>query len=274
MHLSADTIQRLQRIQAVLDQLNPDTEPQALLVPGSAQPRTTIIVFPGSFNPPTNAHIALLQQARLFARTHGATSLYAAISKRIIDKEKVERPTLLDRIDLLDTVLHRYLQDTGIMLFNRGLYVEQAQAVRASFPQVKHLYFLLGFDKIVQIFDPHYYKDRDASLVALFNIAELLVAPRGNDGEKELNELLHRPENARFAYFVYPLTLDVQYRNVSSTQIRQGDASALREVPQEVQQFIRETHAYQPPFRKPDGTVVDYYAERVHKMHKIMNELI
>ncbi len=272
MHLSADTIQRLQRIQMVLDQLNPDTEPQVLLVPGSPRPSATIIVFPGSFNPPTNAHIALLQQARLFAQMHKSTSLYAAISKRIVDKEKVERPTLLDRINLLDTVLHRHLRDTGIMLFNRGLYVEQAQAVRASFPQVQPLFFLLGFDKIVQIFDPHYYKDRDTSLIALFNIAELLVAPRGKDGEKELNELLHRPENERFAHFVHPLTLDMQYRDVSSTQIRQGNAASPHEVPQEVRQFIHETHAYQPPLHKPDGTVVDYYAERVQAMHKFVNE--
>lgn len=272
MYLSTHTIRRLQRIQAVLDQLNPDTGPQALLVPGSARPNATSIVFPGSFNPPTNAHIALLKQARLFAQAHGTTSLYAAISKRIVDKEKVERPTLLDRIDLLDTVLHRRLRNTGIMLFNRGLYVEQAQAVRASFPQVKHLFFLLGFDKIVQIFDPHYYEDRDPSLVVLFNIAELLVAPRGKDGEKELNELLHRPENERFARFVHPLPLGVQYRNVSSTQIRQGNAASLHEVPQEVRQFMRETHAYQPPFHKPDGTVIDYYADRMQAMHKILNE--
>lgn len=272
MHFSTDTIQRLLRIQAVLDQLNPDATTQALLVPQSAQPRTTIIVFPGSFNPPTNAHLALLKQARLFAQKHSATSLYAAISKRIVDKETVERPTLLDRIDLLDTVLHSYLQDTGIMLFNRGLYVEQAQAVCASFPQVQHLFFLLGFDKIVQIFDPHYYEDRNASLVGLFDIAELLVAPRGSDGEQELDQLLHRPENERFARFVHPLAFDVQYRNISSTQIRQGDAAALQEVPPEVQRFIRETHAYQSPLQRPDGTVIDEYAERVKEMNKLLRQ--
>ena len=270
MQLSTDTIHRLQQIQATLDQLNPDAAPQALLVPGSTEPRTTIIVFPGSFNPPTNAHIALLQQACLFAQQHDATSLYAAISKRIVDKEQVERPTLLDRIDLLDTVLHHYLQDTGIMLFNRGLYVEQAQAVRASFPQVEHLYFLLGFDKIVQILDPHYYQDRDASLVALFKIAELLVAPRGNDGEQELEQLLHQPENERFARFVHPLPFDAKYRNLSSTQIRQGDDAALQEVPSEVQQFIRESRAYQPPIHRSDGTVIDEYAIRVKEMNEML----
>ena len=269
MYLSTYDIQRLRRIQALLNQLNPDEEPQALLVSGSPPPQTTIIVFPGSFNPPTNAHVALMKQARLFGQVYEAASLYAAISKRTVDKEKVERPTLLDRVDLLDTVLHTYIQDTGIILFNRGLYVEQAQALRAAFPTVQHIFFLLGFDKIIQIFDPHYYKDRDASLIALFSLAELLVVPRGNDGEQELESLVHRPENERFARYVHALPFDSQYRAMSSTRIRQG--SAMHDVPYEVQQFIRETHAYEPPFQRPDGTTVDYYEERIKEMYSLLH---
>ena len=267
MPLSTETIQRLKRIQALLDSLNPDAEPQALLVPNSLAPQSTIIVFPGSFNPPTNAHIALLQQARIFAHNYEPAYLYAAISKRTVDKETVERPTWLDRIDLLNTVLHTYLHDTGIILFNRGLYVEQAQALRASFPDIQHIFFLLGFDKIVQIFDPHYYKDRDTSLVTLFELAELLVAPRGDDGEKELSALLHRSENERFAQYVHPLPFDAQYRHISSTLIRQGSDASLHDVPAEVQRFIRETHVYEAPSHQPNGTIVDAYAEHVQEMN-------
>lgn len=270
MFLSTHTLQRLKRIQALLDQLNPDAEPQALLVPGSPQPHANIVVFPGSFNPPTNAHIALLKQVGLFAHAHAPALLYAALSKCTVNKETVERPTLLDRIDLLETVLHRYVQHTGIILFNRGLYVEQAQAIRTSFPDVQRIFFLIGFDKIVQIFDPRYYEDRDASLVALFHLAELLVAPRGNDGEQELHTLLHRPENERFAHYVHLLPLEVQYRNMSSTHIRQGDAASLHDVPHEVQQFMRETHVYEPPVHQPDGTVVDYYDKHVMEMNQLL----
>ncbi|GAC1645016.1 MAG: hypothetical protein NVS4B12_10690 [Ktedonobacteraceae bacterium] len=254
----------------MLDQLNPAAEPQALLVSGSPQPHANIVVFPGSFNPPTNAHIALLKQAALFAHAHLPAFLYAAVSKRTVNKEMVERPTLLDRIDLLETVLHQHVQNTGIILFNRGLYVEQARAIRTSFPNVERLFFLVGFDKIVQIFDPRYYKNRDASLVALFHLAELLVAPRGNEGEQELHALLHRPENERFAHYVHLLPLEVQYRNMSSTRIRQGDAKSLHDVPREVQQFMRETHVYEPLVHQPDGTVVDYYDKRVMEMNLLL----
>src|SRR5579864_7298842 len=126
---SKRTVNRLKQIQSLLDQLNPDAAPQALIVPGSLQPQGTIIVFPGSFNPPTNAHLALLEQAQQFAQLQTFSpnekslpmQLYAAVSKRITDKENVERPLMLDRIMLLNTVLHHYLSSVGIMLFNQGL---------------------------------------------------------------------------------------------------------------------------------------------------------
>lgn len=260
---SSFTVQRLKRVQALLDQLDPEAAPQALIVPGSPTPEGNIIVFPGSFNPPTTAHLALLKQARQFARSHGFAHLYAAISKRITDKETVERPLLLDRIILLDNVLRHHVRHTGIMLFNRGLYVEQAEAVRASFPQVKKLYFLIGFDKIVQIFDPHYYEDRDAALHELFVLAELLVAPRKGAGAAELAQLLDQPENQQFARYVHALPLSAAYQNISSTRIRQSFDGHEQEVPPEVRRFIRETHAYMPPQELADGSKIDYYGERM-----------
>src|SRR6266446_7467562 len=219
---SAYTIQRFKQVQALLDRLDPEAEPQALVVPGSPTPEGGIIVFPGSFNPPTTAHLAMLKQARHFAYLHGHMKVYAAISKHIVDKEAVERPLLVDRIVLLDTVLRHHLRHTGIMLFNRGLYVEQAEAVHTSFPQVTRLYFLIGYDKIVQILDPHYYEDRDAALHELFALADLLVAPRGSAGPAELTRLLDQPENRQFAPHIHALPLNAAYRDVSSTHIREN----------------------------------------------------
>ncbi len=259
---SSYTIRRFKHLQSLLDQLDPEGAPQALIVPGSPTPESNIVVFPGSFNPPTTAHLALLKQARQFARSHGFAHLYAAISKRTTDKETVERPLLLDRIILLETVLRHHVRHTGIMLLNRGLYVEQAEGVRASFPQVKKLYFLIGFDKIVQIFDPHYYEDRDAALHELFALAELLVAPRGA-GAAELAQLLDQPENRQFARYVHALPLSAAYQNISSTRIRQSFDAHEHEVPPEVRRFIRETHVYMPPQELADGSKIDYYGERM-----------
>ncbi len=275
LHLLPQTIQRLKHIQSLLDQLQPQAAPQAFVVPGSPQPQGIIIVFPGSFNPPTTAHLALLEQARQYAYTHLATSstqLYAAISKRIVDKEHVERPLIFDRILLLQTVLQHHLPDTGILLFNRGLYVEQAQAVYASFPTVKKLFFLMGFDKIVQILDPHYYDDRDVALRELFKLAKLLVAPRGEAHANTLAELLNQPQNQPFASYIHTLPFDPAYRDISSTNIRQQSDRYTDDIPQEVQQFVQETHAYELPLHLADGTQIDYYGERVKALEKLLGE--
>ncbi len=256
-------VQRFKRVQRLLDELDPQAKPQVRLVSGSPVLRGNIIVFPGSFNPPTTAHLAMLQQAQEFGYRHGGMGIYAAMSKRTTDKETVVRPLLVDRIILLETVLHNHVPETGILFFNRGLYVEQAEAVRAQFSHVKQLYFLLGFDKIVQIFDPHYYEDRDKALRELFTLAEILVAPRAGSGPAELNKLLAQPENRPFVGHVHALPLDTTYRDISSSRIRQGAAAHEQDVPPEVLHFISDTGAYDPPQRQADGSTRDVYGERV-----------
>lgn len=265
---SKSTIQRFKLAQRLLDELDPQAKPQVRLLPGSPVPRDNIIVFPGSFNPPTNAHLAMLQEAHEFGRAHGGMGVYAAMSKRTTDKESVERPLLVDRLLLLETVLHTHAPHTGILLFNRGLYVEQAEAIRAQFSRVKQLYFLLGFDKIVQIFDPHYYDDRDKALRELFALAEILVAPRAGAGPAELSALLAQPENAPFSSHVHSLSLDNNYRDIAASRIRLDVAAHEQDVPPEVLRYIRETGAYAPPQELADGSTKDVYVERMQAIQE------
>jgi nicotinic acid mononucleotide adenylyltransferase len=269
-YISPHTVQQLRHIQTLLDQLHPEAAPRAFIVPGSPEPRHAIIVFPGSFNPPTKAHLALLKQAQRFAHEHEPMCLYAATSKHTVDKEMVERPLLVDRIHLLEVVLKRRLPHAGIMLFNRGLYVEQAEAIHRAFPQVSKLYFLIGFDKIVQIFDPRYYKDRDLALHELFELADFLVAPRGEAGPEVLSMLLDRPENRQYTGHIHALPLSAAYRNISSTRIRQSPVAYEQEVPAEVLRFIRETHVYEPPLELQDGTKIDQYGERMRAIESAL----
>jgi hypothetical protein len=57
--------------------------------------------------------------------------------------------------------------------------------------------------------------------------------------------------------------LSSEYRAVSSTSVREGGEDVQHEVPQEVRQFMRDTRAYEPPLHKEDGSIVDYYGERI-----------
>jgi len=125
----------------------------------------------------------------------------------------------------------------------------------------------VGFDKIVQILDPRYYTEREAALRELFGLAQLLVTPRGNDGEQELAELLAQPENRPFARSIHPLSLEARYRYISSTQARQGEQANI--IPPQARDFIWRTHPYATPLDA--GSEIDLYAERTQALQRLLN---
>ena len=197
----------------------------------------------GSFNPPTIAH-QTLAQAGLTAG--GLDHAWYTLSTRTVDKEVVTGAGLEDRLLLLD-LLVAVDPRLGVLLLNRGLYVDQARLVRAAYPTLGELVFLVGFDKIVQIFDPRYYDDRDAALEQLFALATFLVAPRGQDEAPALASLLAQPENRRFADAVRPLDLPPGLREVASSTVRTGLADGEQPdqtVPSEVTAFVEATGLY------------------------------
>ena len=170
------------------------------------------------------------------------------------------RPTATDRALLLRQVAARE-PGLGVVLFNRGLYAEQAVAARAAFPDAE-LRFIVGYDKARQIFDPRYYADRDVALRQLFSRVALLVAPRADAGPEALADLLARPENAPFRERVSALPFDHAWATDSATTVRlaarAGEPFAAL-VPPETVAFV-ETLA---PYAAPDpADTPDYYERR------------
>ncbi|MBI3964109.1 MAG: hypothetical protein HY329_00620, partial [Chloroflexi bacterium] len=187
------------------------------------------------------------------------------LSKHTVDKEVVTGACLVDRLLVLDRQ-SRSATGLGVVVVNRGLYVDQATILRRLFPDLDELTMLVGFDKIVQILDSKYYDDRDTAVAQLCSLATLTVAPRGTAGRAELDELLARPENARFRTCVSTIDLPSQLRDLASSLSRaalQGGNITLPELPTAAQEFVRETGCYQPPVRLSCGDLVDPYALRV-----------
>jgi nicotinamide-nucleotide adenylyltransferase len=141
------------------------------------------------------------------------------ISRVTVDKERVTRAPLDARLATL-TALVAARPGDAVALINRGLYADQAQAVRDALPDLASLAIITGYDKIVQIFDPHYYADRTAALDELFGLAEVLVAPRGDADAADLAALLAQPANQPYAARVHFIPLDPRWRTRSSTEIR------------------------------------------------------
>lgn len=168
-----------------------------------------------SMNPLTRAHLALADAACVAARLDALAWVATA---RTVDKEDVERAALPDRL----TAAWRFASATGdaLLLMRDGLYVEQARAARALLASGVEIALIVGFDKIVQIFDPRYYANRDAALRALFAQVELVVAPRGEESEADLAALLASSENRPFATRVRFCPLPAEYRGDSSSEAR------------------------------------------------------
>jgi nicotinamide-nucleotide adenylyltransferase len=226
-----------------------------------------LLIIPGSYNPPTTAHQALIRASQ---QTIPQASLYLALGTTIINKEQIERATLLDRLLLIDQIARRNGQ-VGVFLINQGLYVEQARAARAAFPQASEIVFVVGFDKIEQIFDARYYEDRDAALKELFALASFLVAPRDSHKAADVAALLLRPGNELFQASVRALPFPANYRAVSSSQVRAAfqaypvdlAASLLAPLlPPEALAFAIETGCYSPPEPTADGALIDRYGIR------------
>ncbi|MFN8533964.1 MAG: hypothetical protein U0556_10490 [Dehalococcoidia bacterium] len=227
-------------LRALVTQVEALPVPAARWVRAPDRPPTWAALLAGSFNPPTLAHLAMIEAAS----AAGPDLVGFVVAVRSVDKEMVEAAILEDRLALLDAISARL--GTALALTNAGLYVDQAQAFRALLPRSR-LSFVIGFDKLVQVFDPRYYDDRDSALVGLLTLADLLVLPRDADGPNEIRALLAEPENrpwaTRVAILPTPASLDP---TLSASAIRAGDHDLEANVPPESIAFLRRWQPYQP----------------------------
>jgi hypothetical protein len=141
----------------------------------------------------------------------------------------VERAALVDRLAQMSAFVAGRRRET-LALLNRGLYVDEARTIRALLAPSAELTLIVGYDKIVQIFDSKYYADRDVALRALFSLARLLVAPREGEGAEALAALLAQPENRPFARHVCYLDVPAGYAHDSSTEARALAAEMLPDI--------------------------------------------
>lgn len=198
---------------------NPSTKATSGTTIGAERPQRKRGVYPGSFNPPTIAHLAIAEAAR---RQHDLQTVELCVSTSALAKADVVHPRFDHRIEIL----------------RRSVAAVDWLTVRTTELQLLadiangYDVLVMGADKWVQIQDPVWYNnnplDRDAALARLPTPA---IAPR--DG-------LPVPDD---------LALDVDpalISRVSSTMARAGDTSVMLEP---AQVFAAETGAWVDPDR-------------------------
>lgn len=122
-------------------------------------------VYPGSFNPPTVAHLAIAAAAR---QQRSLDRVDLAISRITLAKEDVELPLVEHRVEVLQAIAER-IPWLAVRVTEAQLLADIAQGYDV---------LIMGADKWVQINDLRWYDGEVARQAALARLPELAIVPR------------------------------------------------------------------------------------------------
>ena len=153
--------------------------------------------YPGSFDPPTVAHLAVAEAA---VEAAALDRLDLVVSRVALGKEHLGAPSLAERVAVLEAVAatRPWL---GVAVTDARLITDIARSYDAV---------VMGADKWRQVNDPAWYADEAERDAAVASLPLVLVAPRGDD----------RPDGVRL------LDVDGALRHVSATAVREGHPHA------------------------------------------------
>jgi nicotinate (nicotinamide) nucleotide adenylyltransferase len=199
-------------------------------------------IIPGSFNPPTRAHLCLVKEAmRLISPDEILVLLdLQAMDKRPFGATWEERAAMLE-------ILFRENSRVSIGLSNRGLFLDKIELLKKCYPSPIEIVFIVGFDTILRVMDEKYYQYRRISLDRLFEKCRFLVAGRENQEEAAFAELVGRKENKRYrkriSFFNLPKRCSSLSSSLARKKIDEGK-SVARLVPALVLPYIEKKKIY------------------------------
>ncbi len=186
-------------------------------------------VLPGTFNPPTRAHLALARAA--LARVDEVLF----ILPRCFPHKSYEGASFEDRLRMLQTALQD-LPRSSLAVSDGGLFIEIARECRAAYPPGVELFFVCGRDAAERIVNWDY--GRPGAIREQLREYQLLVAPRGD---------VWQPP-AELADRIHPLELGEDYHHVSATEVRERIRSGRpwrHLVPESIAELVEQIYA--PP---------------------------
>ncbi|MCS7187629.1 MAG: hypothetical protein N3B10_06265 [Armatimonadetes bacterium] len=206
---------------------------------GISQGGQRLGVFSGSFNPPTIAHVRLCEHAQEHLHLHEVLLLLTIVN---VDKEQFDF-SLEERVKMMLAVAQER-PNWSAALCSHGRFVEKAQAVSNAYPEGTEIWFIVGLDTLVRIFESRFYQDMPMheALKQFFRLALLAAFPRGDADEKVVKEFVERPEVSPYADRIAILPSEPSITWVSSTLVRKKlmlgeEVSEL--VPKPVIKFLR-----------------------------------
>jgi nicotinamide-nucleotide adenylyltransferase len=213
----------------------------------------TLYILDSSFNPPTNAHLALALSALSWNERPTVLLLLA-----IQNADKQAKPASFDhRLEMME-LLARRIEATSsaiamIALSKHPRFVDKAKEVAISFPSIKEFVWLVGYDTLIRILDKKYYTEAlEESLRAFWEKNRIVCAIRGNEsmersflGKVCSGELDDVPASwANYIKIIEPVG-----KEDSSTRARKAAAGGQWEevkkvVPEEIAAYIQKEQLY------------------------------
>jgi nicotinate (nicotinamide) nucleotide adenylyltransferase len=182
--------------------------------------------FPGSFNPPTRAHMALARAALQ------AVDEVVFVLPRVFPHKDWEGVQFDDRVRMLDAAIG-VEERFSIAASDGGLFIEIARECRQAYGAGAELHFLCGRDAAERIVNWDY--GRPGAIREQLGEFQLLVAPRRGNYEPPA-ELRGR---------IHPLPLEQDYDELSASQVRERIARGQaweHLVPESIVGLVREAY--------------------------------
>jgi cytidyltransferase-like protein len=204
---------------SVLAELRSAERPRLVLWPDREAAPASVALLAGSFDPVTNAHLELARAA-----SREVDLVVLTYSVRTLPKEPGAAGPLLSEAERLRVLAAVCETRPGLAvgLCSHGLLGDQAAAAGERFPGAR-ISVVLGSDKLVQLFDPRWYEDRDAALGELFRTAEVRYAVRAGE---EVDATLAAAASLGHAASIEPLDADPRVAAISSRAVRELARSA------------------------------------------------
>jgi nicotinate (nicotinamide) nucleotide adenylyltransferase len=165
-----------------------------------------LAVFPGTFNPPTLAHLALARAAL------AAAGEVLFVLPRVFPHKPYEGASFDQRVRMLEAALAEEPR-FSIAATARGLFIEIAEEVRAAYGARTRLTFLCGRDAAERIVNWDY--GRPGAIEEMLEVFDLLVASRQGEYAP--------PDHLRVR--IAALELETACDEVSATEVRRRIAA-------------------------------------------------
>ena len=176
-------------------------------------------VLPSAYNPPTRAHLGLLELART---VEGVSTVAAMLTTNNVDKSLFGAP-LSHRVGML-LAMHAESPHVAVVASNAARLMDQGMALQASFTGVE-FDFVVGFDTLVRLFDPKYYEDMPSSLDRFFASHRVIATNRAEATLSAVRDFVRCEGVRTYSDRILVRELHADHAALSSTLVR-GEVAA------------------------------------------------